>query len=82
MAPIPLRLAAAEAALAGRAADAEALLAAQTAAEGEIAPIGDVRGSAACKRALLRALLAAHFEAAFGIEADAGETPPRELNRA
>lgn len=77
VAPIPLRLAAAEAALAGRKPDAAALRAAQAAAEGEIAPIDDVRGSAAYKRALLRALLAAHFEAAGGFQAapDPGGIP-------
>lgn len=65
VAPVPMRLTGAEAALAGRAPDPDALCAAQEAADTQIAPIDDVRGSAAYKRALLRGLIAAHFAACF-----------------
>ena len=63
--PVPMRLTGAEAALAGRAPGPDALHAAQAAADAEISPIDDVRGSAAYKRALLRGLIAAHFAAGF-----------------
>lgn len=66
VAPIPLRLAAAESALAGRAPDDDLRRAAQDAADADIRPISDVRGSADYKRLLLRSLIAAHFAACFG----------------
>ncbi len=65
VAPIPKRLTAAETALAGRSPDGAALRAAQDAADSDIHPISDVRGSASYKRMLLRSLLAAHFAACF-----------------
>jgi len=57
VAPVPLYLAKASAALVKDGPSA-ALAAAQT----EIAPISDVRGSAEYKRRLLRQLLVAHFQ--------------------
>jgi len=57
VAPRPLRLRAAEAALEGRHVDAEAIAAARAAAMAEIAPISDLRASSDYRRALLGALL-------------------------
>jgi len=48
----------AEAALAGRRADAETLAAAARALDGELDPAGDVHGSPALRRHLARVLLA------------------------
>jgi len=54
----PVRARRAEAALAGRRADAEALAAAGRALDGELDPAGDVHGSPALRRHLARVLLA------------------------
>lgn len=70
VAPVPLPLAAAEAAVVGRPADAATAWAAATAATGEIAPISDVRGSADYKRLLLRQLVLGHFQALFGLSGE------------
>lgn len=61
VAPVPLFLRRTSAQLAGRPASADTLALALESAQGEIAPISDVRGSAAYKRLLVRHLLAAHF---------------------
>jgi xanthine dehydrogenase small subunit len=61
VAPIPMRLRAAEAELEGRVPSLERVLAAITAADAEIAPIDDIRGSAAYKRLLVRQALIGHF---------------------
>ncbi|MBI4701585.1 MAG: xanthine dehydrogenase family protein subunit M [Deltaproteobacteria bacterium] len=58
VAPRPVRLRGAEAALAGRALDGAAIAAALAAAEREIEPITDVRASAAYRRHLTGALVA------------------------
>ena len=55
--PAPLRARGAEAALAGRAADAEAIAAARRALETELDPPGDVHGSPALRRHLAGVLL-------------------------
>jgi xanthine dehydrogenase small subunit len=60
--PTMLLLRAAAAALEGRRLDEGAVAAALQAAQTEIAPISDVRGSAAYKRLLLRQLIAAHLD--------------------
>jgi xanthine dehydrogenase small subunit len=70
VAPIPLFLARASAAVAERPASWETAALAAGTADREIAPIGDVRGSAEYKRLLLRQLLLAHFVTAFGLEGD------------
>ncbi len=54
----PVRARRAEAALAGRRADAEALAAAGRALDGDLDPPGDVHGSPALRRHLARVLLA------------------------
>jgi xanthine dehydrogenase small subunit len=65
VAPVPLYLKAASAFLAGRAVSPPLVHELAEVAAGEIAPISDVRGSAAYKRVLLRRLLSAHFLALF-----------------
>ncbi|HSN54130.1 MAG TPA: FAD binding domain-containing protein [Candidatus Sulfomarinibacteraceae bacterium] len=70
VAPVPLALVEAEAAIVGRAPSAEtARLAARTAAS-EISPISDVRGSAEYKRLLLHQLVLGHFQRLFGLGAE------------
>jgi len=61
VAPVPLLLADAAAVLLGQPLTAATVRAAATAAQREIAPISDGRGSADYKRLLLRQLLYAHF---------------------
>ncbi len=61
VAPVPLYFKAASAFLAGKAVSAEVVREFIAVAADEIAPISDVRGSAAYKKALLRRLLFAHF---------------------
>jgi xanthine dehydrogenase small subunit len=61
VAPVPLFLRAASEALRDRPVNAATVRAAAAAADGEIAPISDARGSAAYKRLLLRQLFYAHF---------------------
>ena len=68
VAPVPLFLARTSAYLAGREVTPEVIRQALDTAQGEIAPIGDVRGSAAYKRLALRQLLIAQFLGAFGRE--------------
>ncbi len=70
VAPVPLFLAGASAAVAGRPASWETALLAAEAADREIAPIGDVRGSAGYKRLLLRQLILSHFASVFDLEGD------------
>ncbi len=70
VAPVPLALTAAEESVIGRPPDAATAWSAATAAEGEISPISDVRGSAAYKRLLLRQLVLAHFQRLFGLSAE------------
>ena len=65
VAPVPLYLRAASQAVRGRALDPDTAREALRAARGEIAPISDVRGSAAYKRLLARQLLIAHFVTLF-----------------
>jgi xanthine dehydrogenase small subunit len=65
VAPVPLYLKQASAFLAGKTLFAPLVRELAEVAAGEIAPISDVRGSAAYKRALLRRLLSAHFLALF-----------------
>jgi xanthine dehydrogenase small subunit len=60
--PTMLLLRATAAALEGRPLDARAVTEALRLAQTEIAPISDVRGSAAYKRLLLRQLIAAHLD--------------------
>jgi xanthine dehydrogenase small subunit len=60
--PTMLLLRATAAALEGRPLDEGTVAAALQAAQAEIAPISDVRGSAAYKRLLLRQLIAAHLD--------------------
>jgi xanthine dehydrogenase small subunit len=59
--PVPLRLARTSEYLLGRALSAETVAGANEVMQEEISPIGDVRGTAAYKRLLLRQLLFAHF---------------------
>lgn len=61
VAPVPLYLERCTAFLRGRALDHGVLAEALRVADGEIAPIDDVRGTADYKRLLLRQLLTAHF---------------------
>jgi len=61
VAPVPLLLRGASACLAGGKISAAAVRELAAIADSEIAPISDVRGSAAYKRSLLRRLLFAHF---------------------
>ncbi|HPF69523.1 MAG TPA: FAD binding domain-containing protein [Candidatus Krumholzibacteria bacterium] len=60
VAPVPLLARGAAAALVGRPLDAAAVRAAADALDAEIAPIDDVRGTAAYKRLLARRILMAH----------------------
>jgi xanthine dehydrogenase small subunit len=59
--PVPLLLARTGEYLLGRELSAETVVGASEVMQGEISPIGDVRGTAAYKRLLLRQLLFAHF---------------------
>jgi xanthine dehydrogenase small subunit len=68
VAPTPLRLRATEELVVGRSVSAETARAAAAAAEREISPISDVRGSASYKRLLLGRLILAHFHVLFDIE--------------
>lgn len=68
VAPVPARLPRTEALLSGRTADAATAHAAAAVARNEVAPISDVRGSAAYKRLLLGQLVLAHFNVLFGLE--------------
>ena len=61
LAPFPLYLAATCEYLQGQAINPERVRAAAETAQGEIAPVSDIRGSAAYKRLLLRQLVYAHF---------------------
>jgi xanthine dehydrogenase small subunit len=70
VAPIPLYLERASAALTDAPITVASARAAAAAADAEIAPISDVRGSAAYKRLLLRQLLFAHFHELFGLGAE------------
>ena len=65
VAPVPLYLRATSQAVRGRPLDPDTAREALRAARGEIAPISDVRGSAAYKRLLARQLLIAHFVTLF-----------------
>ena len=75
VAPVPLCLNAASAFLAGKTVSATLVRRLAAIAEKEIAPISDVRGSAAYKRSLLRRLLAAHFLTLFPDAFAPGELP-------
>ena len=70
VAPVPLFLARASAAVAGRTTTWETATLAADAAASEAAPISDVRGSADYKRLLLRQLILAHFATVFRLEGD------------
>lgn len=59
--PVPLYLPAVSAFLRGKVLNEEAVAQAARIGQGEIAPIGDIRGSADYKRLLFRQLLFAHF---------------------
>jgi xanthine dehydrogenase small subunit len=65
--PVPLLLARTSEYLLGRALGADTVAGANEVMQAEISPIGDVRGTAAYKRLLLRQLLFAHF-LRFGVE--------------
>jgi xanthine dehydrogenase small subunit len=65
VAPVPLFLSRASASLAGQEVRDEKLEEVLDLAQGEIAPISDVRGSAQYKRLLLRQQLLAHFQKLF-----------------
>lgn len=67
VAPVPLYLERTSAKLVGAPPTAATARAAAAVAEAEIAPISDVRGSAAYKRLLLRQLIYAHFHELFGL---------------
>ena len=73
VAPVPLVLQKAAALLAGREVAPGLVREFIAVADGEIAPISDVRGSAAYKRALLRRLLFAHFLELFPERISAGD---------
>ncbi len=75
VAPVPLYLKAASAFLVGKEVSPGLVRELRLVAEKEIAPISDVRGSAAYKRALLRRLLAAHFLELFPGRFAAGDLP-------
>jgi xanthine dehydrogenase small subunit len=75
VAPVPLYLKEASAFLAGKEVSPALLREWLLVADSEIAPISDVRGSAAYKRALLRRLLAAHFLVLFPARIAAGDMP-------
>lgn len=63
--PVPLLLKETSRFLTGKAPDEAVLAGAQAIAQQEIAPISDIRGSAAYKRLLLRQLIFAHFMSFF-----------------
>ena len=65
VAPVPLFMARTSAFLMGKPVSAETVEAAMPVAQDEIAPISDVRGSAAYKRLLVRQFLMAHFAKLF-----------------
>jgi len=69
VAPIPMRLAATEALLAGQRISAELARRAADVARAEVKPISDVRGSADYKRLLLGQLVIAHLHVLCGIDA-------------
>ncbi len=75
VAPVPLYLRDASAFLAGKKVSAPMVRELATVAAKEIAPISDVRGSAAYKRTLLRRLLFAHFLELYPDSFAAGELP-------
>lgn len=75
VAPVPLYLKAASAFLVGKPVSAGLVRELAQVADKEIAPISDVRGSAAYKRALLRRLLAAHFLELFPGRIAPGDLP-------
>jgi xanthine dehydrogenase small subunit len=75
VAPVPLYLRDASAFLAGKEVTAAHVRELAAIADTEIAPISDVRGSAAYKRALLRRLLVAHFMELFPDAFAPGELP-------
>ena len=75
VAPVPLLLSEASAFLAGKAVSPGTVRKFIAAAEREIAPISDVRGSAAYKKTLLRRLLFAHFLELFPDRIAAGDLP-------
>ncbi len=75
VAPVPLVLRNAAALLPGREVTPALVREFLAAADREIAPISDVRGSAAYKRALLRRLLFAHFLELFPDRFAAGDLP-------
>jgi xanthine dehydrogenase small subunit len=75
VAPVPLYLKAASAFLAGKRVVPGLARELALVADAEIAPISDVRGSAAYKRSLLRRLLAAHFLNLFPGSAGDGDLP-------
>jgi xanthine dehydrogenase small subunit len=72
--PVPLFLKQTSHFLEGKVPDAESFLQALRIAGEEIAPISDIRGSAAYKKLLLRQLLCAHFAECFP-----GQLPPERL---
>lgn len=65
VAPVPLVLARTSAGLVGKKVDADVVRQIVALADDEVAPISDVRGSAAYKRLLLRQLIVAHFVRLF-----------------
>ncbi|PWB69523.1 MAG: hypothetical protein C3F15_14955 [Holophagae bacterium] len=69
VAPIPMRLAATEAFLAGKRVSADLAHRAADVARSEVAPISDVRGSADYKRLLLGQLVLAHLHVLCNIDA-------------
>jgi xanthine dehydrogenase small subunit len=69
VAPVPMQLHRTSDFLSGREPDAATAVAAAQMARSEVAPISDVRGSAAYKRLLLGQLVLAHFQVLFEIEA-------------
>ncbi len=69
VAPIPMRLAATEAFLAGKRVGADLARRAADVARSEVAPISDVRGSAEYKRLLLGQLVLAHLHVLCNIDA-------------
>jgi xanthine dehydrogenase small subunit len=75
VAPVPLHLRAASAFLSGNEISATMVRELASVAEKEIAPISDVRGTAAYKRSLLRRLLFAHFLALFPDVLAPGDLP-------
>lgn len=73
VAPIPRRMERTEAALIGNPVSAASVLEAIDVAQGEIAPISDIRGSAGYKRLLVRQLMIAHFTTLFPDEVNVRE---------